>query len=241
VQYNVIDNRKNSLRRYLPYLVGGILIVQFMGLGTWQASRGLQKRAELADFEVDSGYSSWYDGVDVQPFEQLKVTGQFDADHQLLLENIIVGGRNGYYVITPFITAADAPVLLVNRGWLQKTQQDFDPGRIALPAPRLTVRGRAGALPRAGIRMGEPVTPSPTWPKFAVYPVLEDVEVALGRPVQPFVLLLDPNDAHGYYRDWVPNAIGPGRHFGYALQWFGMAIVLALLLVWNYRNRGFEE
>ena len=89
--------------------------------------------------------------------------------------------------------------------------------------------------------MGEPVTPSPTWPKFAVYPVLEDVEVALGRPVQPFVLLLDPNDAHGYYRDWVPNAIGSGRHFGYALQWFGMAIVLALLLVWNYRNRGFEE
>jgi surfeit locus 1 family protein len=241
VQYNVIDNRKYSLPSSLPYLVGGILVVGFISLGLWQANRGLQKRAEQAGFEVESGFSSWHDGADVQPFEKLKATGEFDADHQLLLENIIVHSRQGYYVITPLITAAAEPVLLVNRGWIEKTGQQFDTSAIGFSATRVTVRGRAGALPRAGFRMGDPVSPGSSWPKFAVYPTLEDVSIALGRPVQPFVLLMDPEDPYGYVRDWEPEEIGPGRHFGYALQWFAMAIVLAALLVWNYRKRSFEE
>ena len=239
-QYNVNAIRKNALSSYLPYVVGGILVVQFVGLGIWQTNRGLQKRAEQADFEVQSGFSSWFDGADVQPFQKLKASGEFDGNHQILLENIIVNSRNGYYVITPLVTAEDEPVLLVNRGWLEKTGPDLDAAAIDLATPRVTVRGRAGSLPRAGYRMGEAITASPSWPKFAVYPTLEDVAEVLDRPVQPFVLLMDPEDPHGYYRDWAPTEIGPGRHFGYALQWFAMAIVLAALLVWNYRKRGFE-
>lgn len=236
----MIDNRKNALPSYLPYVVGGILVVQFVGLGIWQANRGLQKRAAQADFEVESGFSSWHDGADVQPFEKLKATGEFDVDHQFLLENIIVDSRQGYYVITPLVTAAAEPVLLVNRGWIAKTGQEFDTATIEFSAPRVTVRGRAGSLPRAGFRMGDPVGPGSSWPKFAVYPTLDDVAIALGKPVQPFVLLMDPEDAFGYLREWEPDEIGPGRHFGYALQWFAMAIALAALLVWNHRKRSFE-
>ena len=75
----------------------------------------------------------------------------------------------------------------------------------------------------------------------AVYPTLDELAEALGRPVQPFVLLMDPQDDYGYLRDWAPEEVGPGRHFGYALQWFAMGVVLAGLLVWNYRKRGFEK
>jgi surfeit locus 1 family protein len=237
----VNETRKNAPSSYLPYVVGGILVVLFVGLGTWQANRGLQKRAAQADFAVDSGFSSWRDGAEVEAFQKLRVTGEFDVDHQLLLENIIVNSRQGYYVITPLVTAADEPMLLVNRGWVEKTGATFDTDTIEFAASRTTVRGRAGALPRAGFRMGDPVTASSSWPKFAVYPTLEDVAIALGRPVQPFVLLLDPEDPDGYLREWAPDEIGPGRHFGYALQWFAMAIVLAALLVWNYRKRSFDK
>lgn len=240
MQYTVNDLRKNALNRYLPYVVGSILVLQFVGLGIWQAERGLQKRAEHTDFEVDSGFSSWRDGTEVRPFEKLKVTGEFDSEHQLLLENIILNSRQGYYVITPLVTADDEPVLLVNRGWVEKKAQTFDVSAVAFTAPRVTVRGRAGSLPRAGFRMGDPVSPGASWPRFAVYPTLDDVAITLGRPVQPFVLLMDPEDSYGYAREWAPDEVGPGRHFGYALQWFAMAIVLAALLVWNYRKRSFD-
>ena len=41
-------------------------------------------------------------------------------------------------------------------------------------------------------------------------------------------------------RHWVPEEMGPGRHYAYAFQWFAMGLVLAGLLAWNFRKRGFE-
>jgi surfeit locus 1 family protein len=75
----------------------------------------------------------------------------------------------------------------------------------------------------------------------AVYPELADLAKALGREVQPFVLLMDPKEELGFYRHWVPEEMGPGRHYAYALQWFAMGIVLAGLLLWNFRKRGLES
>jgi len=85
--------------------------------------------------------------------------------------------------------------------------------------------------------MGDAITPDQDWPKHAVYPSLEEVSAALGRPVQPFVLLMDHEEEHGFLRHWVPSEFGPGTHFGYALQWFAMGAVLALLLIWHSRRR----
>ncbi len=232
---------KKKLLGYLPYAIGAMLVAQFAGLGIWQVDRGMEKRAEQAAFASQSGFASWSHGMEVRSFQKLKATGSFDSDRQLLLENIIIESRLGYYVITPLIVADDEPVLLVNRGWIERRGKDFDASSVALHASRVTVRGRAGSLPRAGYRMGEAFTPGTGWPKPAVYPTLEDVAIALGRDVQPFVLLMDPDEANGFFRHWVPEEMGPGRHFAYALQWFAMGIVLAGLLVWNYRRRGLES
>ena len=234
------ETPKKRLPGYLPYVVGAILVVQFAGLGVWQIDRGLQKRADKLAFDSQTGYASWFEGMDVRPFQKLKATGEFDAKHQFVLENIIINSRYGYYVITPLVLAEDEPVLMVNRGWIERTGQEFDATTVDFEAPRTTVHGRAGSLPRAGYRMGDAILPGSTWPMPAVYPTLEDLSAALGRPVQPFVLLMDPQDEYGYHRHWVPEEMGPGRHFGYALQWFAMGIVLAGLLVWNYRKRGLE-
>lgn len=235
------ESLKKKLLGYLPYTIGAILVVQFLGLAVWQIDRGMDKRAERAAFASQSGFATWSDGMDVRSFQKLKATGRFDAEHQVLLENIIIESRLGYYVITPLIIDDDQPVLLVNRGWIERRGREFDATSIALDTSRVTVRGRAGSLPRAGYRMGEAFPPNSGWPRPAVYPTLEDVAIALGRDVQPFVLLMDPEDQNGFFRHWVPEEMGPGRHFAYALQWFAMGIVLAGLLVWNYRKRGLES
>ncbi len=232
---------KKNLLGYLPYVIGAILVVQFAGLGVWQIDRGLEKRAEKAAFDSQAGFAQWSDGMDVRSFQKLKATGYFDADHQVLLENIIINNRYGYYVITPLIVGEDEPVLLINRGWVERKSKEFDASTIEVPLARVTVAGRAGSLPRAGYKMGDAFRPGTAWPKPAVYPTLDDVAVALERDVQSFVLLMDPETEHGFYRHWVPEEMGAGRHFAYALQWFAMGIVLAGLLFWNYRKRGLES
>lgn len=232
---------KRKLLGWLPYVIGAILVVQFLALGVWQIDRGLDKRAEKQAFDSQAGFAAWSDGMDVRSFQRLKATGHFDSAHQFLLENIIINSRYGYYVLTPLVLAEGQPVLMINRGWLERSAQDFDSLAIELGTSRTTVRGRAGSLPKAGYRMGEAITPDSAWPQRAVYPTLEDLSRALGREVQPFVLLLDPEDGHGFFRHWVPEEMGPGRHFAYALQWFAMGIVLAALLIWNFRKRGLES
>ena len=130
--------------------------------------------------------------------------------------------------------------LIVNRGWVVRTGDDVDPAALTLPEGRVTVRGRAGSLPRAGYRMGVAIESRTGWPRHAVYPTLEELAAALGREVQPFVLLLAPGEDYGLLRRWEPAEIGPGRHYAYAFQWFAMAVVLAALLAWNFRKRGYR-
>lgn len=231
---------KKQLLGYLPYGIGAVLVLQFFALSAWQVDRGLEKRAEKAAFDSQAGFATFFDGLQVRSFQKLKADGRFDAEHQFLLENIIINSRYGYYVLAPLVLGPDQPVLLVNRGWVEKSGPSFDAGRVTLHERPVTVRGRAGSLPRAGYRMGEAILPGSGWPKPAVYPTLADIEQALGRAVQPFVLLLDPADEFGFVRHWVPEEMGPSRHYAYALQWFAMGIVLAALLVWNYRKRGLE-
>jgi len=226
-----------SLPWWLPFVIGAALVVQFAALGGWQVNRGIEKRIQKDLFADDAGFANWTSGMEVRSYQRLKATGTLDTDHQFLLDNIIFNSRIGYYILTPLEPGGGEPLLMVNRGWVEKTGDTFDATTIALEPGSATVRGRVGSLPRAGYKMGDAIMPGSPWPQRAVYPTLDDLEASLGRDVQPFVLLLDPQNDAGFLRHWVPEEMGPGRHFAYALQWFAMAAVLAALLVWNYRKR----
>jgi surfeit locus 1 family protein len=231
---------KKPLPTWLPLVVGAFLVVQFAGLGAWQVSRGLEKRAAQYAYSDETGFKAWQDGMEVRSFQRLKATGSYDSEHQVVLDNIIINSRYGHYILTPLEIAADQPLLLVNRGWVEKTNTGFDASRLELPTDELAVRGRAGSLPKPGYKMDDAFDAAQSWPKHAVYPSSEEVAVALGREIQPFVLLMEHDEDHGFLRHWVPSEFGPGKHFGYALQWFAMGAVLSGLLVWNYRKKRFD-
>ena len=237
-QYNVETSQQKSTKGWLPYALGTLLVVLFVGLGLWQISRAQEKRATQVAFERQTGFTPFVHGMDVIPFQQLSAEGVFDAGRQFLLDNIIVDGRNGHYVLTPLVYSPGEPALIVNRGWVERSGDVVDAAALALPVGRVTVRGRAGALPRPGYRMGAAIESSSAWPRHAVYPTLDELAAALGRAVQPFVLLMAPGEDYGLLGRWEPAEIGPGRHYAYAFQWFAMAIVLAALLAWNFRKRG---
>ena len=237
----MIEEAKSGLSGWPPYVVGTAFVALFAALGAWQISRGLEKQATRDALSASAAYSTFHDGAEVRPYQPIKATGTFDGERQFLLDNITLNSRYGYYVLTPLELAPDEPLLLVNRGFIEKTGQNPPLGElrdtIAIGDGPVTVFGRAGTLPRPGLRMGNAITEFGRWPAIAVFPESDEIELALRREVHPVVLLLDPEADDGFLRQWVPAQMGPARHFGYAFQWFAMAAVLSGLLIWHYRRR----
>ncbi len=237
-QYILDSSRTKNLPRWLPYAIGASFVALFAFLCLWQIGRGLEKQEQMRLYTRDSSHVSWSAGMEIVPFQRLKVSGRFDSRHQFLLENIVLNARQGYFVITPLRLDRDDAVLLVNRGWVPKPETARSTEFMTVREERVTVRGRAGHLPRAGFKMGAGIAAGQRWPKFAVFPDYEEVTQALERDVHSMVLLLDPEEDDGFVREWQPREFGPGRHFGYAFQWFVMAAVLGGLLIRNYRRGG---
>lgn len=217
----------------VPPLAAVVLVVFFTALGFWQLDRAEEKRALLAAFAADGEPVPVAQGLVPPDFERLRATGHFLADRQFLIDNIVVDGRLGFYVITPMVLESGG-LLLVNRGW---TPETGEAPAIAIDDATRSVTGRAGHLPRVGLRPGEAMAEGSGWPKVATFPTADELARELGRDVLPFVLLADADPGSGLLCRWEPREIGPSRHLGYAFQWFALAVAVAAVTVVVYRHR----
>lgn len=230
-------------RRFAPTLrltlLALLLTAAFVRLGLWQWQRGEQRQAAAARFargaaqvlELGPGMAG-----ELPLYQRVSVEGELDGAHQFLLENRSFEGHPGYEVLTPLIRAG-APALLVDRGWVP-----FSGSRAQLPQVNLRVSGRVqltgriALLPTPGLALGRaaPSARSP-WPKVTSYPDMAQLAAALGAPLAPRILLLDPGTPLGYVRDWQLPGVPPLRHFSYAIQWWAFALLT--LALWVFLSR----
>jgi surfeit locus 1 family protein len=224
-------------RKYAPPVAGLLFIVLFASLALWQLERAAEKETLLDLFKEDAPYTRVSNFAVLNEFDRIQVDGQFLPERQILIDNIVLNARQGYYVITPFKPGGNHPLLLVNRGWIQKTGPAGDIPDLNVDPELRTLRGLVGHLPRVAIRPGEAFEGPADWPRVAVYPNLDDVATQLEETVLPVVLLLAPDEEHGFTRRWQPGVSGPMTHYGYAFQWFAMAAAVAAILFWQLRKR----
>lgn len=222
--------------RLLPPLTAVLLIALFVSLGFWQLDRAAEKVALQEMFANAETTAEVTADLEVTPYQAISSDGRYLNEQQFLIDNIILDGRIGYYVISPFQYADGQPLLLVNRGWIEKSREpDWQPA-IGLSAESLAIRGRAGRLPRVGVRPGEAFEGPPGWPRVGIYPDYADIAAELDHDVLPFVLLLEPDHGQDMLRDWQPRQAGPRMHYGYAFQWFALSAAVLVLLFWYTRK-----
>jgi surfeit locus 1 family protein len=226
---------------WLLTLLAATAVVAFVALGRWQWQRGVEREAQWDAFAAagETLPAGSRDLAALSRFERVSLIGRYDPAHQFLLDNRSHHGRPGYEVLTPFVLA-DGRTVLVNRGWVP-----FSGYRDRLPqiafeaAPSVAIAGRLDTLPVAGLesgRAGPP--PGGQWPKLVSFPTLEELANALGRRLEPRIVLLDDGAPHGYVREWRPPGIEPGRHYSYAVQWWSFAALTALTwLILTLRRR----
>ncbi|MEM8547624.1 MAG: SURF1 family protein [Pseudomonadota bacterium] len=231
---------KDRLLASLPLVVYGLLMVVLVRLGLWQWDKWQWQEARQARF-ADVTAAVPIAATDVSfsdhQFAPATTDGRFDTSRQFLIDNIVRNGRNGFFVITPFLLESGA-ILMVNRGWIAQTPSRQPMSPLTVPTDRRPILGRVGKLPTPGLTLGVPEPPDEGWPKVLQYPSLATLEEELQQAVLPWVLLLDADAADGYDRVWQPAGLPAERHLGYAVQWFALALALTLLMMaWYVRRR----
>lgn len=229
---------------WLPLSAAVAAVVLFSGLGVWQLDRARHKGELVAALErgehapvtplpADSA------GFGALAFQRVRVTGELRGQHQFLLENRIHEGRAGFDVLVPLVRG-NGDTILVDRGWAPATaeREPARPIRLELTG-EVEVRGRLW-LPSAGLALGPAVMPDQAgWPRLATRIDYDALGRALGTELQPAVIRLDPSLPWALERRPMEPAFGPMRHVGYAVQWFALALTVAVVaaVLWRRRNR----
>lgn len=217
-----------------------VLLPCLLTLGQWQLHRAEEKRAMQAQFaqlrqhlpltgaQLSGGLPS---------YTPVAVSGHFDNEHNLLLDNRVSRGRFGYEVLTPFVADDNSTQMMVNRGWIEG-----DSARQSLPqippVPGLIIVH--GYVYRDGVnRLSGIELETKQWPRLVEQIDLERMQSWLAVPLYPFTLRLNAESIGALRADWPIVAVDPERHVGYAVQWFAMAFTLCVL--WLVRSSNVRE
>ncbi len=221
--------------RFFTTLLTIVLIVLLISLGRWQLRRAEEKRVLFDSFAAGTDATRVIDleTPRVARYQHIEASGHYDAARQILIDNMVNAGRAGYYVVTPFAFTGGGWVL-VNRGWVPLGASRADRPAIPVDGNIRQVRGRADNLPSPGIQLGVRPTLGPPYPVVASFPSHEELAQLLGETSWAHaadLVLLDPAEPDGYVRTWEPPGFPPLRHIAYAVQWFGLALALAVIYV----------
>lgn len=227
---------------WLPSLVVALLLPLLVGLGFWQLSRAEEKRVLLAEFEA----RRQAEPITVTELERrsdlahlrIRLHGQFDERHSLLLDNRMRDGQVGVELLQPFYDQASGLWLLVNRGWLPWPDRRTPP-QFTTPEQLLSLQARVYVpLGNAFQLQADPNTGD--WPRLITAVEPERLWRQLGRGGLAYEVRLEPGPA-AYQAQWPLVAMGPEKHSGYAVQWFALAAALFCLYLYlgwhNARSR----
>lgn len=234
---------KFNIKILLLYLT---LLTLLIYLGFWQLGRANEKTAFLEKQQLSLAkpviktVSAINVEVEVEDlrYRKVELSGEYDFEYQFLIDNQILNGQAGYFVMTPFkLDKYPDKAVLVNRGWLALNKDRRILPELSISTLSTKVLGRINNFPVVGIRLAGAEIPTETWP--SVVQVIDNnvLSKKLGYSLLPFQIELDADSADGYSREWKKNTIiPPEKHIAYAVQWFGLAITLTILFIWISRH-----
>lgn len=208
-------------------------------LGLWQVGRAAEKTAlqnvkqQQADraplFAKSLGTTADAPQTRVPLIHRRMVlTGRWLPMHVVHLENRQMNAKPGFFILMPFKLQDTGTVVLVQRGWVQRSFTD----RLALPeinTPEgwVEIEGHLAPWPSrlydfGGVEKG-PIRQNIDLINFRHETGLDLLEVTLMQAGPA---------SEGLLREWPVVASGVDKHHGYAFQWFGLSGLIALLYVW---------
>ena len=223
----------------IPLLLYLALVTLLISLGFWQLGRADEKKIFLTKQQVsaDKDVISLKSIVDADPeslrYRKIEINGRYDKEHQFLIDNQIVNGQAGYFVMTPLLVDGMKNAVLVNRGWVVLNKDRRVLPDVSISTLQVKLLGRVNNFPSVGFKLDGAEIPADGWPSVVQVVDTDILANRLGYSLFPFQVELDITMDDGYQREWRKSAVmPPEKHIAYAVQWFGLAITLTILFIW---------
>jgi surfeit locus 1 family protein len=164
-------------------------------------------------------------------FRAVRVRGEWIADRTIFIDNKIRDGVVGYHVVMPLRIANGNLHVLVNRGWVAAPALRSELPRVATSSGEVEVIGIARAPTRRFLELSDRIEEGEqgrVWQNLTI----ERFHAWSGLALQPVVIFQQNAGDDKLLREPVaPEAGGlnADRHRGYALTWFGLALVTLIL------------
>lgn len=200
-----------------------VLIIAFLGLGSWQLLRKQEKEALLSTLETAQTMPP--EDVDALEtptlFQPLFAVGHFLNRSPLFLSAKTYHGKNGFYVLGVFRTQR-GKYLLVQRGWSQT--QD-----ISSLVEGLKIEGIARVPSSPTIFQPQNTPPTYFWIDLNL------LSKEVGVPLLPYYIVAKASyDPHIYPTDPLPIPRNP--HLQYAITWYSLALILMIMLFYKKKT-----
>ena len=214
-------------------------VIATANLGAWQLRRAAQKvalqdalesRARLSALTA-SDLARSAEQAQRQHYRPVHLRGRWLPERNVFLENRQMGGRVGFYLVTPLRPEGRDDAVLVQRGWVPRDLRE----RTLLPAI---------ATPTGIVDVDGHIAPPPA----RLYEFAPSVSglirqnLDLGEFTRETGLPLAPLSVQqadsastagdGLLRQWPRPAVDVQKHYGYAFQWFALGALMAGLYVW---------
>ncbi len=236
-------NQRQFRPGLVPIIAFVLVLPGLIALGFWQLDRAQQKLELQQDYDERSRQAPIKLGAklvnrDDVRFYPVIATGHYDYTHQFLVDNRVLDGKVGYYVITPLAITNSNTMVLVNRGWVLGNPDRSKLPKVSMPLRSFTIKGVAVVPHDKVFQLAEELPIGTQWPEVWQRIDIKRFRSAIKNPVQPVVVLLDPESkAGGLVRNWRRLDAGIAVHQGYAFQWFSLALALAAIFFFvNYRR-----
>jgi surfeit locus 1 family protein len=234
-----LGNDYQFLPSLIPTLLMLVVFPLFIALGIWQLNRAAEKR------QIDQGVHNAQKMAALNlnrinktrlsklVYRKATLSGHYDKQHQLLLDNRTHQGKPGYHVLTPLLLSGqDKPsAVLINRGWIPYSGTRDNIPDISVDDRARTLTGIIKKPAKSIVLQKEhsETTGNQQYPQLIQSIALNKLATQLQVTLLPIIIELDKNDKDGFVRDWQPYYGSVDKHNAYALQWFAMAAILLFL------------
>ena len=212
---------------FWPLAAAVLGIAAALALGNWQLGRAAEKRELRARFDMQAAQppvnvpAAELAATDID-LRRVEARWVFDPRHTVYIDNRIHRGKAGYEVVMPLRLAGSERHVLVNRGWIARTGERAQLPQVRTPSETVKITGVAVIPRRRTLELTDAVMEGPIWQNLTI----ERYRGAVPIAIQPFVIRQDSALEDGLVREWPAPDFGIDKHYGYAFQWFALAVTI---------------